>query len=236
MTPRVERPRIISVRLTTNGQQYAHGAPHVLIYPPPVVEHQVPTHSSRVGGSSILVHGSGFMPVGASASARSGLPTIRCTFGTAKVPASALSPTVVRCFTPPAVRAAAFNAITFADSSGNVTSNMIDISTRGPATGPLAIISDALWRAESDPTLGRGPTGEVTVAGGRGSHYRGLPFDLYGGAHFDNGVLKLTRTYVQGGSGHEVGFAIVRSEAFFASPQRAFLFDFELRMGGTLRR
>lgn len=234
MTPRVATPRIMSVRVTLNGQQYAGGAPSVLIYPPPAVNNQVPTHSASLGGSSILVHGSGFMPVAASAGSATGLPTIRCVFGTSKVPASALSPSVVRCFTPPAARAAAFNEIVF-DSGHNASSRMIDLYTRGPATGPLAISSDALWRASSDPTLGHGSTGELTVVGGLGVGYRGSPFVMYGDAHFDDGVLKLTRSLPQGGNGEELGFVLLRSESFFASPQRSFLFDFDLRMGGFTR-
>jgi hypothetical protein len=75
-----------------------------------------------------MVHGSGFMPVGASTGAPAGLHSIRCAFGTIRVPASALSPTLVRCFTPPAARAAAFNEITI-DVSGNATSRMIEYAS-----------------------------------------------------------------------------------------------------------
>jgi hypothetical protein len=70
------------------------------------------------------------------------------------------------------------------------------------------------------------------VSGALGVGYAGSPLMLYGAAHFDGADLKLTRSVLRGGDGNENGFAVLRSEAFFASPQRSFLFDFDLRMGG----
>ena len=62
----------------------------------------------------------------------------------------------------------------------------------------------------------------MTVAGGLGHGYRGSPFIMYGGAHIEGEILKLTRSILAngvrgGGDAHEVGFVIIKSEAFSSS-------------------
>ena len=273
-TPQVLMPRLMSVRLTLNGQQYALGTPTILVYPPPVIDYSVPSRGSMSGGTSVLVHGRDFMPAVASqALAPSSLPTLRCAFGPQKVPGTALSSSVVRCFTPPGASAGALNEIRIG-GAGNASADMLSaqmlrIGTRGPpswmrlgrggdgrtggvqAGGPGSVqsgsasaggASDESGRSEASDTYDHGT--HATFDSGHtyrhnsssasfGGELEGSPLMLYGDARLEEGLLKLTRSIRNGADRQEIGFVILRDEAFFAPPQRSFTFDFLLRMGGT---
>lgn len=251
-TPSVASPRVMSVRVTLNGQQYAFGAPGVLVYPSPTLQHQIPPRSAAGGGTSVLVYGRNFMPT-ATAAKPSGLPTVRCAFGAQKVPATAISANLIRCFAPPALTTGAFNEIRIDSSSiagetsgtvhtkgqsfGNVTSRMLELGTHGCDGPRRAACHTSKLGGETGLSLPYYVYGRKFGLFGftQLSHLNlttASPFILYEGARFEDGRLKLTRSILSGGPTDEVGFATLRHEAFFAHPQRSFLFDFDLRMGG----
>lgn len=254
-TPRVALPRQMTVRLTLNGQQYASGAPKVLVYPTPTLQYQTPPFSSGVGGTSVLIEGTNFMPIVSANGglAASGLPSVRCAFGAQKVPATALSATTVRCFTPPAGGTGAFNEIrldstgragntsgtvhTQGASFGNVTSRMLELGTHGCDGPRRAACLTAKLGGLSGMRLPSYVYGQAFGLYGF-AELRHLnltsasPFVLYDDALFRDGRLMLTRSLRSGGVPNKVGFSTLRREAFFSHPQRSFLFDFDLRMGG----
>ena len=135
-SPRVAPARGARVRLTLNGQQYTDQKVELLFYTPPTLDSEVPPSGGGAGGTSVLVYGSGFTPtplptdamaMAEAAAADDGhavdlpgapaLTTLRCRFGQVKVPATALSDSVLRCFTPPAERAGARNVVRLVEVS-----------------------------------------------------------------------------------------------------------------------
>ena len=170
-----------------------------------------------------------------------------------KVPATAISANLIRCFAPPALTTGAFNEIRIDSSSiagetsgtvhtkgqsfGNVTSRMLELGTHGCDGPRRAACHTSKLGGETGLSLPYYVYGRKFGLFGftQLSHLNlttASPFILYEGARFEDGRLKLTRSILSGGPTDEVGFATLRHEAFFAHPQRSFLFDFDLRMGG----
>ena len=195
---RVAPARGARVRLTLNGQQYTDQKVELLFYNPPTLDSEVPPSGGGAGGTSVLVYGSGFTPtplptdamaMAEAAAADDGhavdlpgapaLTTLRCRFGQVKVPATALSDSLLRCFTPPAVAAGAFNEIRI-DSTGRA-SGILSQGLRGPGSlhvqGPSTLAVEPAQASMNTP-----------------QSVERAPCSLHGGARFADGVLQLTRS------------------------------------------
>ena len=110
-TPKVATPRLMSVQLTLNGQQYVTGSPSVLV----PASGQLPDAIAAYGGSSVLV-GSGFLPVQRSAPAGAFDAAMRICQkvpGTKRRQPGAASPTATMALAHSEIRI---------DASGNATS------------------------------------------------------------------------------------------------------------------
>ena len=213
--PRIGHPALLRVRLSLNGQQYTPQDMTYLAYDQLVLESTTPISGGEGGGSSLLVHGTGFrpgplpaqhalpplkpliQPLQPGEGAPAGVPapaltTARCLFGDQRVPASVISPTTMRCFTPP---------------------------------------SNSLAGARNGLTMRANTTHE-----GEGALVR-----LHGTARMDGEVLQLTRSVdtvtlgsaiAGGGMESQVGFVSVLHSHFVRLPTRSFVLDCSLRMGG----
>ena len=213
--PRIGHPALLRVRLSLNGQQYTPQDMTYLAYAQPLLERSTPISGGEGGGSSLLVHGTGFrpgplpaqhalpplkpliQPLQPGEGAPDGVPapaltTARCLFGDQRVPASVLSPTTMRCFTPP--------------------SNSLARARNG-----LRMRADSTHRGE-----------DALVR-------------LHGSARMDGEVLQLTRSVdtvtlgsanAGGGVESQVGFVSLLREHFVRLPTRSFVLDCSLRMGG----
>ena len=60
--PRIGHPALLRVRLSLNGQQYTPQDMTYLAYAQPMLERSTPISGGEGGGSSLLVHGTGFRP------------------------------------------------------------------------------------------------------------------------------------------------------------------------------
>ena len=60
--PRIGHPALLRVRLSLNGQQYTPQDMTYLAYAQPLLERSTPISGGEGGGSSLLVHGTGFRP------------------------------------------------------------------------------------------------------------------------------------------------------------------------------
>ena len=199
-TPRLGHPALLRVRLSLNGQQYTPQDMTYLAYAQPLLESATPISGGEAGGSSVLLYGSGFQPgplpaqhalpplkpliqplqpvVEAPASAPAPvLTTARCLFGGQRVPASVLSPTTLRCLTPPATSlASARNVLTLrAATAHRGEGALVRLHGTARMEGEVLQLTRSADRVGRGAAMGGGIDSQVGFVSVLQSHFTRLP-------------------------------------------------------------